>query len=214
MEAPKMTTVFLAGSIKIRHLHDEVQVRMMNILSMNYDVIVGDADGADSAIQQFLFDQGAPKVTVYCSGDLPRNNFGGWPVCQVTTYHAKHSRAYFTAKDVAMANAADLGLMIWDGMSTGTLNNVIELLARKRNSLVFISKDQQFHRILSVNDLQELVARMASAARAKADTRIALSSRIKGLRSRAMQDNMLALRAARSDLSRLAPLEPDSVVPS
>lgn len=179
------TTVFIAGSITIRHLPDEVQVRIMNILSLGYDIVVGDAYGADSAIQQFLADHGATAVTVYCSGDQPRNNVGDWPVHPVTTYHAKRSRAWFTAKDVAMAQAADLGLMVWDGTSTGTLSNVIELLARKRNSLVFMSTDRQFHRILSVGDLQTLVARMANSARATADTKIDLSSRIRNLQSRA-----------------------------
>ncbi|WP_243489227.1 hypothetical protein [Massilia violaceinigra] len=209
-----MTTVLIAGSIKIKHLPDEVQARIVNILSLHYDVVVGDAGGADSAVQQFLADQGAARVTVYCSGERPRNNIGGWPVHQVTSYHAKRSRAWFTAKDVAMAQAADLGLMVWDGVSTGTLSNVVELLARKRNSLVFTNTDRQFHRILSVEHLQALVASMAVAARAKADTRIDLSARIEGLQSRAMQDRILAQRAAQADLPTLMPAAFDSAVPS
>ncbi|MDQ1817488.1 hypothetical protein RBA41_29700 [Massilia sp. CCM 9210] len=191
-----MTTVFISGSIKIRHVHTDVQVRIMNILSMEYDVIVGDADGADSAIQQFLFDRGARKVTVYCTGDKPRNNIGGWPVRHVTSYHPKGSRAYFSAKDVAMAAAADLGLMVWDCMSTGTLSNVIELLGRGRKSLVFHNEEKQFHKILSVGDLQMLIGRMADAARLKADTKIDLVSRVAHLQSRALQDEILAARAA------------------
>ncbi|WP_187367244.1 hypothetical protein [Massilia mucilaginosa] len=209
-----MTTIFIAGSIKIKHLHDEVQARIMNILAMQYDVVVGDAGGADSAIQQFLSDQGAARVMVYCSGEHPRNNIGRWPVHQVATYHAKRSRAWFTAKDVAMAQAADLGLMVWDGISTGTLSNVVELLARKRNSLVFTNTDRQFHRILSVDDLQALVARMAVAARAKADTSIDLSARIQSLQSRLMQDRILAQRAVQAGSSTPMPAECDSAIPS
>lgn len=208
-----MTTVLIAGSIKIKHLHDEVQARIMNILSMNYNVIVGDADGADSAIQQFLSDRGATRVTVYCSGDQPRNNLGGWPVRHVASYHPKRSRAWFTAKDVAMAQVADLGLMVWDGVSTGTLGNVVELLVRKRNSLVFTHTDRQFHRILSVEDLQALVARMAVAARARADTNIDLSARIHSLQSRAMQERILAHRTAHAGSATRVPTESDSVVP-
>lgn len=209
-----MTTVMIAGSIRIKQLHDEVKARITNILSMDYDVLVGDADGADSAVQQFLCEQGAARVTVYCSGERPRNNLGGWPVQEVTTYHTKRSRAWYAAKDVAMAQAADLGLMVWDGISTGTLSNIIELVARKRNSLVFTISDRQFHRILSVGDLQTLVARMAMAARAKADTKIALSSRIESLESRAAQDRILALRAAQSDGSASVPGAVDIAVSS
>lgn len=73
---------------------------------MGYEVIVGDADGADSAIQRFLLENGATNATVFCTGDRPRNNLGDWPINGVTTYHAQGSRAYFTAKDITMADAA------------------------------------------------------------------------------------------------------------
>ena len=43
-----------------------------------------------------------------------------------------------------MAEAADYGLMIWDAKSTGTLSNVIELLSRKKKSLVFVNKEKEF----------------------------------------------------------------------
>jgi len=43
-----------------------------------------------------------------------------------------------------MAKDADVGLMIWDGKSTGTLSNIIELLTRKCNSKVFIHEEKVF----------------------------------------------------------------------
>ncbi len=190
-----MTTVFIAGSITIKHLDPLVQVRLMNIIEMKHEIIVGDADGADSSIQRFLLEGGAKNVTVYCSGDKPRNNLGNWPVNSVTTYHTQGSRAYFTAKDIAMAEAAKVGLMIWDAKSTGTLSNVTELLTRKKNALVFINKDKVFHKVVSVIDLEALVARMAAASRLKADTKIGLFERIKNLRSREQVAEILATRS-------------------
>lgn len=197
-----MTTVFIAGSITIKHLPQKVQARMMNIVASNYAVLVGDADGVDTSIQRFLRENGANNATVYCTGDKPRNNIGGWPVHSVISYHPKGSRAYFTAKDIAMADAADVGLMVWDAKSTGTLSNVVELLSRKKNSLVFHDKDKEFHKVSNVDELEALVGRMADADRRKADSKIGLLDRIATLRSRALQKDILQ-RAAEATLLSL-----------
>ncbi len=168
----------------------------MNVIAQEYPIIVGDADGADTSIQQFLYENGAKLVTVYCTGKTPRNNIGDWEVHPVTTYHKPGSRAYFTVKDVAMAAAADHGLMIWDAKSTGTLSNVIELLSRKRNALVFINKVKEFHRVLCATDLGDLVTQMTDAARLKADTKINLFERLDALYSREQQFKILTDKSA------------------
>lgn len=194
-----MPTVFIAGSIAIKHLDLKVQERLMNIIVQEHPILVGDADGADTTIQQFLYENGARNITVYCTGTTPRNNIGGWEVRSVTSYHKPGSRAYFTAKDIAMAAAADHGLMIWDSKSTGTLSNVIELLTGKKNILVFINKAKEFHKVLRAADLGELIAHMTNAARLKADTKIGLFERLDALLSREQQFAILAAKSATGD---------------
>ena len=162
-----MTTVFIAGSIKIKHLDRKFKERIDKIIASGIDLVVGDADGADTAIQTTLFEQGSSNTTVYCSGTRPRNNVGKWPIHSVTSDLAPGSRAYFTAKDLAMAEAADYGLMMWDATSTGTLSNVIELLGRKKKSVVFVNKSKEFMTVGDVAQLQTLVARMSEHARPK-----------------------------------------------
>src|ERR1700722_432491 len=139
-----MTTVFIAGSMNIRKLDPKVQERIDNIVNSGFDVVVGDADGADAAVQEYLHSRGARHTTVYCSGDSPRNNLGDWPVHTAQTAHSAGSRAFYTAKDLLMAKIADFGLMIWDAKSTGTLSNVIELLAVNKKCLVFVNKAKEF----------------------------------------------------------------------
>jgi len=185
------TTVFIAGSMNIRHLDPMVQERIMNVIAQEYDVVVGDADGVDAAIQRFLLDNGARYAKVYCSGKNPRNNIGDWPVHSITSYHKPGSRAFFTAKDVEMASIADFGLMIWDAKSTGTLSNVIELLARAKNSLVFVDKGKSFHKVVRVEDLEALIEHMSEVARRQADAKIGLMDKIAQLRSRALQFELL-----------------------
>ncbi len=179
--------VFIAGSMNIKHLDPSVKARIDNIVAQNFEVVVGDADGVDTSIQQHLFDHGTTKITVFCSGKLPRNNVGHWPVQRVETSHSPGSRAFFTAKDIRMAELADIGLMVWDTKSTGTLSNVIELLARKKKSVVFVNKAKVFKNITSVEQLEELLSFMSEHAKQKADEKIRLFSRIHALKHEQMQ---------------------------
>lgn len=176
-----MTTVFIAGSISINRLHRKVQERIGKIVSSELDVVVGDADGADTSIQKCLRDFQAEKVTVYCTGDLPRNNVADWPVHNVYSKAKAGSRAYFTAKDLEMARKSDYGLMIWDCKSTGTLSNVIELLREKKKSVVFVNKNSDFVNVSDKSGLNQLLTFMSVQARAKAEEKVNLSSMIAGI---------------------------------
>ncbi|TRZ57848.1 MAG: hypothetical protein D4S02_13390 [Rhodocyclaceae bacterium] len=177
-----MTTVFISGSMNIKHLDSKVKERIENIVASEFTVVVGDAGGADTSIQQHLFSLGRSKTTVYCSGSSPRNNLGGWPVHVVETKHSEGSRAFFTAKDLVMAEAADFGLMIWDTKSTGTLSNVIEMLARKKKAVVFVNKEKVFMTVGTVEQLEALVGCMSDHAKRKAEEKIMLLSRIISLK--------------------------------
>lgn len=184
-----MTTVFIAGSMNIKHLDSLVKKRIDNIIASDFRVVVGDADGADSSVQRYLSDHGA-VATVYCSGHAPRNNIGEWPVVEVETHAAPGSRAFFTAKDLAMARAADFGLMIWDARSTGTLSNVLELLSQRKKTLVFVNKKKEFIPVGDASQLICLVAHMSPAAREKAEAKIGLSKRIEDLERSSAQKDM------------------------
>lgn len=181
-----MATVFIAGSITIKQLDFLVQERIMNIIHMGHEVIVGDANGVDTAIQNFLLNEAYEHVTVFCTGASPRNNVGNWKVQAVTTYHKPGSRAFFTAKDMALAEAADTGFMIWDTKSTGTLSNIVELLSRKKYSWVFVNRDKEFHAVKKADDLETLLVCMSQSARIKADTKIGLTEKLAFLHSREM----------------------------
>ena len=173
-----MTTVFIAGSISISRLHEKVADRINKIVSSDFNVVVGDADGADTSIQECLQRYRAEKVTVYCTGDSPRNNVAEWPVHRVVSKAKAGTRAYFTAKDLEMARDSDYGLMVWDCKSTGTLSNVIELLREKKKSVVFVDKNKDFVTVSDQGGLEHLVAFMSDHARAKAEEKIGLAAKI------------------------------------
>lgn len=173
-----MTTVFIAGSISITHLHEKVQERISKIVSSDFNVVVGDADGADTSIQECLRSYRASRVTVFCTGEAPRNNVACWPVHHVQSKARAKSRAFFTAKDVEMAKNSDFGLMVWDCKSTGTLSNVIELLKEKKKSVVFVNRHKDFITVGDQAGLTQLLHFMSDHARAKAEEKIGLSAKI------------------------------------
>lgn len=173
-----MTKVFISGSIKIKNIDSNIIKRLDNIIEKKYSILVGDASGVDSSIQQYLKKKSVTTVTVYCTGNKARNNIGNWPTHNVVSSYSKGTRAYFTAKDVEMAKACDFGFMIWDTRSTGTLSNTIELLKRNKKSLVYINKNREFLTVKDTSNLNNLIATMTETALNAVEKKIKLSKTI------------------------------------
>ena len=79
-------------------------------------------------------------VTVYASNGRARNNVGRWPVKNIPVAPAARGFEFFRQKDIAMANDADIGFMIWDGKSRGTLCNILTLAEQWKRVLVYLHK--------------------------------------------------------------------------
>ena len=75
-----MTRVFIGGSRDVTRLDAEVQGRLARIVEKGLPVLVGDANGADKAVQRYLHERHFGKVEVFAADTSPRNNLGGWPV--------------------------------------------------------------------------------------------------------------------------------------
>ncbi len=53
-----------------------------------------------------------------------------------------------------MANDAKCGVMLWDGKSKGTLNNIQNLIRSGKKTLVYIAPEKAFHKLSSEEDLR------------------------------------------------------------
>ena len=73
-----MTKVFIGGSRKIGRLGPEVRQRLDRIIEKKIQVLIGDANGADKAVQMYLRSRGYYRVQVFCMDGVCRNNVGGW----------------------------------------------------------------------------------------------------------------------------------------
>ena len=105
-----MTTVFLSGSRHLSKLNDAIKTRIDNMIEKSFRIFVGDANGADKAMQKFLSDAHYPNVVVFCAGENCRNNIGEWDVTQVPVNPKLKGRDFYTAKDKEMATKADYGV--------------------------------------------------------------------------------------------------------
>lgn len=153
-----MTTVFIGGSRAVTRLNGIVRNKLDDLINRHCVILIGDANGADRAVQQHLFERGYQHVIVYCM-DHCRNNLGGWPTKHVSRPGARKDFAYYALKDLAMAEDAKCGLMLWDGRSKGTLSNVQRLLAEAKKTLVYLAPEKAFSKLSSEQDLAALLQR-------------------------------------------------------
>jgi hypothetical protein len=72
--------------------------------------------------------------------------------------------------------------MVWDSKSTGTLNNVYELLSLGKKSLVFVNKIKEFVRVTSFAEFEKLTSFMSKSDFEKADKKIQLKKKIQKLK--------------------------------
>lgn len=152
-----MKKVFFGGSRKIGRLSQTIRERADNIIAKGYVVLIGDANGADKAMQRYLADNAYRKVIVFCSGNNCRNNLGDWETRFVTSNREKKDFLFYAEKDKKMSNEADYGFMLWDGESKGTLNNVLNLLERNKYILVYFSPEKQFITLKKLQDIDILL---------------------------------------------------------
>ncbi|HEX8451362.1 MAG TPA: hypothetical protein VF647_04640 [Longimicrobium sp.] len=169
-----MTRVFLGGSRKVSRLNESIRARLGEIVRRKLPVVVGDANGADRAMQRQLAEWGYRDVVVYFVGSAPRNNEGGWPTQHVPTPPSVRGFDFYSVKDRAMAEAAECGLMLWDGVSRGTLANVETLVSAGKPVAVYVSPLQRFTNVLTPADLETLAGSLAPEPKAEAQTAFAL----------------------------------------
>lgn len=149
--------IFIAGARNITELDDNVKSRLMSIYNNNYNIFVGDCYGVDTAIQDFFTKLKYNNVTIFASNGKARNNIGNWNVKAVPVDKSMKGFDFYKQKDIAMANNADYGFMIWDGKSRGTLNNIINLVNQNKKVLVYITVSHKMFVVGSMIQIDSLL---------------------------------------------------------
>ena len=70
--------VFIGGSRAVSRLSAVIRDRLDDVMKKGCTVLIGDANGADKAVQQYFADRHYQNVVVFCMENC-RNNMGQWP---------------------------------------------------------------------------------------------------------------------------------------
>lgn len=176
-------TVFLSGSRKLSRLNDLIRGRLDKMMDQGLHIIVGDANGADKALQSYLAEARYENVVVFCAGDRCRNNVGEWPVENVIVSQKLKGRDFYAEKDKAMASKADFGFVLWDGKSTGSIGNVLELMNSGKKVAVYFSSEKKFHDLKQASDVENLLQLCESSDYRAMNDKIHVRRRLDDLRS-------------------------------
>lgn len=170
-----MKRIFIGGSRNVSRLNLIIRDRLFNIISKNFQILVGDANGADKAVQKYLFEKKYKHVFIYCSGHYCRNNVGSWKTININTPKNINGRKFYMVKDLEMAKTADFGFMLWDGKSAGTLSNIFTLLAHGKKSALYFSPDKEIYTISSISDLEVVISKCKKEDLERIDKKIHIS---------------------------------------
>lgn len=140
-----MKKVFISGSISIKSLPLKVIDSINSIISKNYEILVGDADGVDSLVQSLCKNSNYQNLTIYTIYDVPRFNAGGFESKKIfASSEIKSERERQTVKDRAMSKDADFFLVVWDGKSKGCYSNINSAFEYKKFVKIYLDQEGEF----------------------------------------------------------------------
>lgn len=152
--------VFISGSISIKRLPTVVRKSLDRIIQNNLEILVGDADGIDSMIQQYCQQVNYTQVTVYSIYPLPRFIVDGIAHKYVTPDPLiKKERERQQEKDIAMTEDSDYSLVIWDGESKGSYSNILRSLEKGQKVKVYSNELDDFIIPVSSNEIDFIYRR-------------------------------------------------------
>ncbi len=104
--------------LDFNEVEKDVKFNLDLYMRSEYTISVGDASGVDYLVQTYLSECGYEKVKVWHCTDYPRNfvPHPNWKLVKV--------EGNYTARDIAMLEASDELLAIWDNFSKGTKRNI------------------------------------------------------------------------------------------
>ncbi len=120
----------MSGSKSISKLSEAALGLLDDAVKKGMEILVGDCYGVDSAVQKYLDQRNYANAIVYCSGEKPRNYFltGGRVQSCADLSKGLNGREFNYVKDIQMCGDCDRALMIWDGKSEGTRENIKRML--------------------------------------------------------------------------------------
>lgn len=166
-----MKTVFIGGSRitdGAKSLPEPVLNQIKDITTKQYNIVVGDSNGIDFLVQKYLFELGYDAVSIYYSGNQPRNRVSmKWRVLHYTE-PGKSGKDLQMVKDKKMAEDANIAYMIWSDtyinprfgnkcVSNGTLSNIYRMLSSGKTVVVYYIPNNKTYTLHTQEDFLNLL---------------------------------------------------------
>jgi hypothetical protein len=134
-------SVFISGSITIKKLPNCVKESIDAICKSGMKILVGDATGIDTMVQDYCKQIGYDSVLVYSIYQTPRYKVSGFKSKFLDVQSdSKKERERQREKDSAMTLESDYSLVVWDGVSKGSYGNIIRALENGKKVKVFLKE--------------------------------------------------------------------------
>lgn len=140
--------VFISGTSKMQDksstyyrkgLPEPLKKEIDGYMQKKKKIIIGDAPGLDTAVQQYLADRGYKKVVVYGT-EKTRTNAGGWKEKTVSGKgYEEGSKEWHAEKDRAMQedSMSGLAVVLEKGGASATRKNVEALVKQNKKVKIY-----------------------------------------------------------------------------
>ncbi|MEA1892268.1 MAG: hypothetical protein U9N33_06100 [Campylobacterota bacterium] len=147
-----MKKVFISGSINLTTLPKVVEKSLKTIQEKNIKILVGDAKGIDSLVQDYFSQNTYYNLNICSIYETPRNRINNnfKTILIEADMDIKSERKKQEKKDEYMSLNSDYSFVIWDGKSKGSFNNIQRALENDKLLKVYYTKDD---RLLQENEL-------------------------------------------------------------
>jgi len=149
--------ILIVGSHTITELDHRVKMLISHMCDKGWYILVGDHSGLDAVLQDYLVDMHTDRVRVYTSRPRPHHNLGGWLVRHPPKNGPFQGVPRNLQNTLAMADAANCGMVLWDGKSLGTYFVIAELVNQKKLVWVYLPEREKSHTLRTPEDVEKLL---------------------------------------------------------
>lgn len=139
------------------------------IIDQNIHINVGDADGIDTLVQNYCKGRNYSNITVYSIYSPPRYKVLGFNKKHIAVdTDSKKERERQKEKDEAMTIDSDYSLVIWDGKSKGSYQNILRAINDDKKVKIYLQYKNRFLESKEITDKEiELIYRKNNGYTAK-----------------------------------------------
>ena len=148
--------VFISGSISIKKLPQEVKNSIDKIIEQNLEILVGDAKGIDTLVQNYCLSLNYYNIIIYSIYAFPRYKASDNSKIKYIEVpnSIKRERERQQEKDKAMTMDSEFTFTIWDSKSKGSYANMIRGLDNHKKVKIYLSNKNLFLNKITKDEIE------------------------------------------------------------